>query len=134
MPFVLQSRQSGRNAPSGKIRVVSSGVGRPRASGAAASKQDARQALLGAAAELFTAAGYTATTTRAIAESAGLRQASLYYHFPAKEDILAALLAETVRPSLLALPVRVIVVTLPGRPCPAAAVPVTGGQYTAQLR
>ena len=100
MPFVLQSRQSGRNAPSGKIRVVSSGVGRPRASGAAASKQDARQALLGAAAELFTAAGYTATTTRAIAESAGLRQASLYYHFPAKEDILAALLAETVRPSL----------------------------------
>jgi AcrR family transcriptional regulator len=56
--------------------------------------------LLGAAAELFTAAGYAATTTRAIAESAGLRQASLYYHFPAKEDILAALLAETVRPSL----------------------------------
>jgi AcrR family transcriptional regulator len=75
-------------------------VGRPRASGAAASKQDARQALLGAAAELFTSGGYAATTTRAIAERAGLRQASLYYHFPAKEDILAALLAETVRPSL----------------------------------
>jgi AcrR family transcriptional regulator len=79
---------------------MSGGVGRPRASGAAASKDDARQALLGAAAELFTAAGYAATTTRAIAESAGLRQASLYYHFPAKEDILAELLAETVRPSL----------------------------------
>jgi AcrR family transcriptional regulator len=49
---------------------------------------------------LFTGGGYAATTTRAITERAGLRQASLYYHFPAKEDILAALLAETVRPSL----------------------------------
>lgn len=56
--------------------------------------------MLDAAGELFTGAGYAATTTRAIAERAGLRQASLYYHFPAKEDILAALLAETVRPSL----------------------------------
>ncbi|WP_370942728.1 TetR/AcrR family transcriptional regulator [Amycolatopsis sp. cg5] len=79
---------------------MSSGVGRPRASGAAASRQDARQAVMDAAAELFTGAGYAATTTRAIAERAGLRQASLYYHFPAKEDLLAALLAETVRPSL----------------------------------
>jgi AcrR family transcriptional regulator len=77
-----------------------SGVGRPRASGAAASKTDARAAVLAAAAELFAGAGYAATTTRSIAQSAGLRQASLYYHFPSKEDILAALLAETVRPSL----------------------------------
>ncbi|GAA4527167.1 TetR/AcrR family transcriptional regulator [Amycolatopsis samaneae] len=56
--------------------------------------------MLEAAGELFTGAGYAATTTRAIAERAGLRQASLYYHFPSKEDILAALLAATVRPSL----------------------------------
>ncbi len=80
--------------------VKGTGVGRPRASGAAASRPDARQAVLDAAGELFTGAGYAATTTRAIAERAGLRQASLYYHFPAKEDILAALLAGTVRPSL----------------------------------
>ncbi|WP_410588964.1 TetR/AcrR family transcriptional regulator [Amycolatopsis sp. lyj-23] len=66
----------------------------------AANRPDARAAVLDAAGELFTGAGYAATTTRAIAERAGLRQASLYYHFPAKEDILAALLAETVRPSL----------------------------------
>jgi AcrR family transcriptional regulator len=76
------------------------GVGRPRASGAAASRRDSRQAVLDAAGELFTGAGYAATTTRAIAERAGLRQASLYYHFPSKEDILAALLEQTVRPSL----------------------------------
>ncbi|GHG39704.1 MULTISPECIES: TetR/AcrR family transcriptional regulator [Amycolatopsis] len=82
-------------------------MGRPRASGAAANRPDARQAVLEAAGELFTGAGYAATTTRAIAERAGLRQASLYYHFPAKEDILAALLAETVRPSL-ALAARLV--------------------------
>ncbi|WP_285487488.1 TetR/AcrR family transcriptional regulator [Amycolatopsis taiwanensis] len=79
---------------------MSSGVGRPRASGAAASSQDAKQAVLEAAAELFATTGYAATSTRAVAERAGLRQATLYYHFPAKEDILCALLAETVRPSL----------------------------------
>ncbi|MBP2182446.1 TetR/AcrR family transcriptional regulator [Amycolatopsis magusensis] len=78
----------------------SGGVGRPRASGESASRHDAREAVLDAAAELFTTTGYTATTTRAIAELAGLRQASIYYHFPAKEDLLAALLAETVDPSL----------------------------------
>lgn len=83
-----------------QYRTVTNGVGRPRASGATASSQDAKRAVLGAAAELFTTTGYSATTTRAIAELAGLRQASLYYHFPAKEDILFALLAETVRPSL----------------------------------
>ncbi|MFF4600304.1 TetR/AcrR family transcriptional regulator [Amycolatopsis sp. NPDC001319] len=90
------------------------GVGRPRASGAAASRQDAREALLDAAGELFTGAGYAATTTRAIAERAGLRQASLYYHFPAKEDILAELLAATVRPSLA------VAVGLVSSPAPAS--------------
>lgn len=90
-------------------------VGRPRASGAAASREDAREALLDAAGELFTGAGYAATTTRAIAERAGLRQASLYYHFPGKEDILAELLAATVRPSL-ALAQRLV-----ASPAPVAA-------------
>jgi AcrR family transcriptional regulator len=79
---------------------VTSRAGRPRATGAAASSQDAKRAVLEAAAELFTTTGYAATTTRSIAERAGLRQATLYYHFPAKEDILCALLAETVQPSL----------------------------------
>lgn len=65
-----------------------------------ASSHDAKRAVMEAAAELFTATGYAATTTRSIAERAGLRQATLYYHFPAKEDILCALLAETVLPSL----------------------------------
>jgi AcrR family transcriptional regulator len=97
---LTNSRRGRHLGGTGKISLMSSSVGRPRASGAAASSEDAKQAVLEAAAELFTATGYAATSTRAIAERAGLRQASLYYHFPAKEDILSALLAETVRPSL----------------------------------
>ncbi|NUS13882.1 MAG: TetR/AcrR family transcriptional regulator, partial [Streptomyces sp.] len=59
-----------------------------------------RQELLAAAAELFTTRGYTATTTRAIAERAGMRQASMYHYVGGKEDLLAELLEGTVTPSL----------------------------------
>ncbi|MEV4312655.1 helix-turn-helix domain-containing protein [Actinocrispum sp. NPDC049592] len=74
--------------------------GRPRATGEAPGERDSRQDVLGAAAELFVSHGYSATSTRSIAEKAGLRQASLYHYFAGKEDILAELLAGTVRPSL----------------------------------
>ncbi|WP_042399127.1 TetR/AcrR family transcriptional regulator [Streptacidiphilus carbonis] len=75
-------------------------VGRPRAQGPAADGLAPRDGVLAAAAELFTRHGYAATTTRAIAERAGLRQASMYHYFAGKEDILAALLEGTVQPSL----------------------------------
>ncbi|WP_043474461.1 TetR/AcrR family transcriptional regulator [Streptomyces collinus] len=75
-------------------------VGRPRAQERPASGLPPREEVLAAAAELFTAHGYTATSTRAVAERAGLRQASLYHYFDGKEAILAALLEGTVRPSL----------------------------------
>jgi AcrR family transcriptional regulator len=75
-------------------------VGRPRAQGPSSSGLTPRQEVLGAAAELFTTFGYAATSTRAVAERAGMRQASLYHYFPSKADILAALLEGTVRPSL----------------------------------
>jgi AcrR family transcriptional regulator len=75
-------------------------VGRPRATQRADSGLTAREELLEAAAELFTTRGYTATTTRAVAERAGMRQASMYHYFGGKEDVLAALLEGTVRPSL----------------------------------
>jgi AcrR family transcriptional regulator len=51
-------------------------------------------------AELFTAKGYAATTTRMIAEGVGLRQASLFHYFARKEEILAELLDRTVRPAI----------------------------------
>ncbi|MEV4555676.1 helix-turn-helix domain-containing protein [Kitasatospora sp. NPDC049285] len=75
-------------------------VGRPRAGGPSDSGLSPRDQVLAAAAELFTRDGYTATTTRAVAERAGLRQASMYHYFARKEDILATLLESTVEPSL----------------------------------
>ncbi len=41
-----------------------------------------------AAAELFWRKGYSATTTRELASSLGVRKASLYYHMERKEDLL----------------------------------------------
>jgi len=58
-----------------------------------------REQVLEAAARLFTSKGFAATSTREIAETVGIRQASLYYHFAGKDEILAALLATTVRPT-----------------------------------
>jgi AcrR family transcriptional regulator len=75
-------------------------VGRPRVQQRPDSGMSARDELLAAAAELFTTRGYTATTTRALAERAGMRQASMYHYVGGKEDLLAELLASTVEPSL----------------------------------
>ncbi|NBM14362.1 helix-turn-helix domain-containing protein [Streptomyces sp. GC420] len=75
-------------------------VGRPRAERRPDSGLSARDELLAAAAELFTLRGYAATTTRAVAERAGMRQATMYHYFGGKEDILAELLEGTVTPSL----------------------------------
>jgi TetR/AcrR family transcriptional regulator, cholesterol catabolism regulator len=47
-----------------------------------------RQKIVAAAAELFYEKGYHATTTREIAARLGMTAASLYNHFPTKEDIL----------------------------------------------
>lgn len=55
------------------------------------------------AARLFSTTGYAATSTRLIAEAAGLRQASLFHYFAKKEDMLAELLDRTVKPGLNAL-------------------------------
>lgn len=52
------------------------------------------------AAELFIGQGFATTTTRQIAERVGIRQASLYYYFAGKDEILLELLTESVRPSL----------------------------------
>jgi AcrR family transcriptional regulator len=74
-------------------------VGRPRAT-PSASTGTARDEILDAAAALFAEHGYAGTSTRAIAERVGIRQASLYYHFAGKDEILLELLETSVRPSL----------------------------------
>ncbi|WP_067283216.1 TetR/AcrR family transcriptional regulator [Streptomyces jeddahensis] len=75
-------------------------VGRPRAAQRPDSGLSPRDELLAAAAELFTTRGYAATTTRALAERAGMRQATMYHYVSGKEDLLAELLESTVTPSL----------------------------------
>jgi AcrR family transcriptional regulator len=48
------------------------------------------------AAELFAGNGYHETTMRDIAKRAGMLPGSIYYHFPSKEDLLAAIYEEGV--------------------------------------
>lgn len=63
-----------------------------------------RDEILDAAGELFTTTGYAGTSTRTIAEAVGVRQASLYHYFKTKDDILCALLEQTVAPTLEFIP------------------------------
>jgi len=75
-------------------------IGRPRVVPDTASGLSPRDQILDAAAALFVENGFSATSTRAIAERVGIRQASLYHHFAGKDEVLVELLATSVRPSL----------------------------------
>ena len=75
-------------------------AGRPRLTTQRRPGSTARDEILDAAGELFTTLGYTGTSTRTIAEAVGIRQASLYHYFKTKDDILCALLSQTVTPTL----------------------------------
>ena len=59
-----------------------------------------KEQILDAAAALFEKRGFSATTTRQIAEAAGLQQGSMFHYFPRKIDILGALLDTTLLPAL----------------------------------
>jgi AcrR family transcriptional regulator len=76
-------------------------AGRPRLTTQRRPGMTAHDEILDAAGELFTTLGYTATSTRTIAEAVGIRQASLYHYFKTKDDILCALLSQTVTPTLM---------------------------------
>src|SRR5260370_16306139 len=60
----------------------------------AETKADTRQRILEAARQLFAASGYQASTTRDIANAAGIANGTLFNYFPNKEAILASLVAE----------------------------------------
>ena len=55
---------------------------------------DTRRKLMGAAATVFDAKGYAATTTADIVEQAGATKGALYFHFSTKEQIAQAIVAE----------------------------------------
>ncbi|OFL91603.1 TetR/AcrR family transcriptional regulator [Corynebacterium sp. HMSC055D05] len=75
-------------------------VGRPRKQSPRRKGATARDEILDAASELFTRKGFATTSTHDIADAVGIRQASLYYHFPSKRDIFLTLLMGTLQPSL----------------------------------
>lgn len=94
-------RFGGVTRPPGTVeRMAATRTGRPRASGASPTGLGTRADVLAAAAALFGTRGYASASTHAIAEAAGIRQATLYHHFARKQDILLALLLDTVQPSL----------------------------------
>jgi AcrR family transcriptional regulator len=76
------------------------GPGRPRLTSQRRHGATPREEILDAASELFTRKGFESTSTRAIADAVGIRQASLYHHFATKDDILTVLLSRTVEPTL----------------------------------
>jgi AcrR family transcriptional regulator len=95
-------------------------AGRPRANSAGQrSTLSSREQILDAAAALFAEAGFSGTSTRAIADRVGIRQQSLYYHFAGKDEILAELLSGSVRPSIEF--VSGIEARVPGEISPAGA-------------
>ncbi|MCQ4118636.1 TetR/AcrR family transcriptional regulator [Rhodococcus tibetensis] len=79
---------------------MTTGPGRPRLTSQRRPGRTTPEEILDAAGELFTTKGFAATSTREIADMVGIRQASLYHHFANKEEILVALLEETVSPAL----------------------------------
>ncbi|WP_080795977.1 TetR/AcrR family transcriptional regulator [Corynebacterium pacaense] len=76
-------------------------VGRPRRSAPRRAGKNPREEILDASAELFTRQGFATTSTHQIADAVGIRQASLYYHFPSKSEIFLTLLKSTVEPSIM---------------------------------
>src|SRR6186997_1946463 len=56
--------------------------------------QQRQAGLIAAAASLFAANGFTGTTTKEIAKAAGVSEALLFKHFPAKHALYTAILEE----------------------------------------
>ena len=62
----------------------------------AQTKAATRERIIDAARQLFAANGFEASTTRDIADAAGIASGTLFNYFATKEDILASLAAEAV--------------------------------------
>jgi AcrR family transcriptional regulator len=60
----------------------------------AETKAATRQRILAAAAQLFASKGFDASTTRDIADAAGIAAGTVFNYFPTKEAILASMAAE----------------------------------------
>jgi len=74
--------------------------GRPRKTAGARDDGNRRAALLAAAAQLFRKQGFAATSTRDIANAAGMQSGSPFYHFKSKDALLFAVMEEGVHKAL----------------------------------
>ena len=59
--------------------------------------KEGRRAILDAAARLFRDGGYASTSLRDIADAAGMKAGSVYYHFASKDEIVAEVIELGVR-------------------------------------
>ncbi len=66
------------------------------------SSRSSRERILTAARELFAARGFKGTTTAAIARIAGVNEALIFRHFPAKRDLFTAILRDKLEDESLA--------------------------------
>ena len=57
---------------------------------------DRRQRILAAALDLFAQQGFHRTSTRQVAQSAGVAEGSIFNHFPTKKNLLVAVMAQIV--------------------------------------
>jgi AcrR family transcriptional regulator len=64
---------------------------------------NARASIKQVAAQLFAARGYHSTTLRQLATAAGITLGTLYHYYPSKEDLLAELVDDAMRPLLATL-------------------------------
>lgn len=69
----------------------------PRSGGGEARVVDRREQIRGLAAEMFFERGYESTTIRELAAALDIKAASLYYHFPDKEQILFELVGSVLQ-------------------------------------
>src|SRR5919109_5028362 len=61
------------------------------------SSEERRQAIVDAVKGVFAEKGFDGTTTRELANAAGVSEALLYKHFPSKESLYAAMLDACAR-------------------------------------
>ena len=95
-----------------------------------------RAEILGIAAELFAEHGYLATSTRALAQRAGVSEGLIFHHFGTKEGVLQALVDEAVPHRIttaLAACVDVPLAALPDRLAQAWDGTESGGRIVATL-
>src|SRR5205085_405059 len=68
-----------------------------RASGSRMSAEDRRQQIVTIAGGLFSQKGFRGTTTKEVAEHAGVSEAIIFRHFATKNDLYAAILDAKVQ-------------------------------------